>query len=408
MPKDQILVGVEIGTSKICAVVAGVKPDGNLIILGVGEAASRGIRKAEIVDFANARICLQEALTDAESRTDVTIEEVTIGVSGAHIASINNRGSVLLPDDNVEIEEQDILEVEESALQVNLPEDFTILHVFNQHYSVDGMEKVSAPKGMSGRKLDGDFHIIYGMETRISTVVRSLKELTIEHDQIVFNGIASAFAVLDESQKKMGVLVIDIGGGTTEYVVYVDGEIRLSGVLAVGGDHLTNDLSMGLRIPTQRAERLKINEGSVILGNSFPGETIVLKQDSSFAGREIEREQLNTILNARMEETFELLRDILERNGCLQYLGGGAILTGGGSRLQGLDHLIGQILQIPVRTGHARDVSGNTAIFEKPEYSAAIGLVKYAYMMSTQMQGGSIIDAVKDAWGSFMDRFKFH
>src|SRR5216117_1866855 len=288
MASNNLMIGLEIGTSKICVVVGESRPDGTVKILGVGQTPSRGVRKGEIVDFETAMKCVHEAVVDAEQKSDVMIRSVYVSVAGAHIQSFNNRGCVLLQDER-EIDEQDIDEVKVNAREVSIPAQNAFLHTIIQHYHVDGQDGVLNPIGMSGQKLEADFHIIHGIRTRIQNSIRCVKELPLDVEDVVFGGLASAQVVLTQHQKDLGALVIDMGGGTTNYVLYSEGAVRQSGCLAVGGDHITNDISMGLRIPMARAEKLKIEEGSCVLGNCLPGEMILLKDDSGFAGNDINR-----------------------------------------------------------------------------------------------------------------------
>ena len=378
MASSDLMVGLEIGTSKICVVVGEGRPDGTIKILGVGQAPSRGVRKGEIVDFETAMKCVHEAVVDAETNSDVMIRSVYVGVSGAHIMSFNNRGSVTLPEERDEIDEQDIEDVKLNAREVSIPAQNAFLHSIIQHYHVDGQDGVLNPIGMLGERLEADFHIIHGVRTRIQNTIRCVKELPLDVEDVVFNALASAQVVLTPNQKNLGALVIDIGGGTTDYILYVDGAVKQSGCLAVGGDHITNDISMGLRIPMTRAEKLKLTEGAVTLGNSLPGETILLKDDSGFAGKEIERETLNTIIHLRLRETFELLKRKLEEEPFINYIGEGIFITGGCSHLKGIDHLAEEIFELPARVSHAQTMSGLTSAFENPQFSAAIGLIKYA------------------------------
>jgi cell division protein FtsA len=378
MASNDLMVGLEIGTSKICVVVGEARPDGTIKILGVGEAPSRGVRKGEIVDFETAMKCVHEAVVDAEQKSDVMIRSVYVAVAGAHIQSFNNRGCVFLPDERDEIDEQDIEDVKVSAREVSIPAQNAFLHSIIQHYHVDGQDGVLNPSGMLGQKLEADFHIIHGVRTRIQNTIRCVKELPLEVEDVVFSALASAQVVLTQHQKNLGALVIDIGGGTTDYLVYVDGAVRQSGVLAVGGDHITNDISMGLRIPMTRAEKLKVEEGSVTLGNCLPGETILLKDDSGFAGKEIERETLNTIINLRLRESLELLKRQLDEESFVNYVGAGIFITGGCSLLHGVDHLAQEIFDMPAHVAHAQTMSGLTSAFENPQFSTAIGLIKYA------------------------------
>ena len=226
------------------------------------------------------------------------------------------------------------------------------------------------------------------MATRIKNSVRCVKEVGPEVLDVVFNPLATAQVLLDQNQKGLGALVVDFGGGTMDYLVYADGAVRQSGALAIGGDHITNDISLGLRIPMAKAERVKLEEGSVILGNSRPGETIVLKDDTGFAGKEVEREMLNTIIHCRVREAFELLKKRLDEDGTLPFLGAGLMLTGGCSLLKGINHLAEEIFGMPVHLTHAQTVSGLTSAFENPQFSTAIGLIKYADAMQPERPAG--------------------
>jgi len=388
MARDHILVGLEIGTSKICVVVGESKSDGSIKILGVGQAPSRGVRKGEIVDFDTAQKCVHEALVDAEEKSDVMIQSVYLGVTGAHIASFNNRGMVAIPEEQEEITDADCDSVRASARDVNIPSQNMFIHSILQHYYVDGQEGVLNPVGMMGHKLEADFHIIHGIGTRVKNAVRCVKEIPLEVEDVVLNPLAAAQVVLNQHQKNLGALAIDIGGGTSDYLMYVDGAVRQSGSLGIGGDHITNDISMGLRIPMARAEKLKMDEGSVTLGMSLPGETVTLKDDSGFAGKEVERETLNGIIHMRMRETFELLQRQLEASGDLHLLGAGIFITGGTSLLRGIDDLAQEIFELPVHITHAQTMSGLTSAFENPQYSTAIGLIKYAQAVQMDRPSG--------------------
>ena len=378
MAGNDLIVGLEIGTSKICVVVGEGRADGAIRILGVGQAPSRGVRKGEIVDFETAMKCVHEAVVDAEQKSDVMIRSVYVAVAGSHIQSFNNRGCVVLPEDRDEIDDQDIEDVKISAREVSIPAQNAFLHSIIQHYHVDGQDGVLNPIGMLGEKLEADFHIIHGVRNRIQNTIRCVKELPLDVEDVVFSPLASAQVVVTQHQKNLGALVIDIGGGTTDYILYVDGAVKQSGILAVGGDHITNDISMGLRIPMTRAEKLKIEEGSVILGNCLPGETIVLKDDSGFAGKEVERETLNTIIHMRLRECLELLKRQLEQESFINFTGAGIFITGGCSLLNGIDHLAEEIFEMPAHVAHAQTMSGLTSAFENPQFSTAIGLIKYA------------------------------
>ncbi|MEI6072050.1 MAG: cell division protein FtsA [Verrucomicrobiae bacterium] len=395
MAREDIQVGLEIGTSKVCAVVAECRKDGDIHLLGVGEAPSRGVRKGEIVDFENACNCVREALSDAQEKSDVEISDVWLAVTGSHIQSFNNRGSVVIPDEGGEITDEEIQEVEYKAKEISLPKENTILHSIIQHYYVDGQEGVLNPVGMLGSRLEADFHIIHGVTNRIQNSIRCVKECDIEVLDVVSSSLASAQVVLGQHQKEAGALVVDIGGGVTDYIVYLGGAVRHSGVLAVGGDHITNDISIGLRIPITRAEKLKVEEGSAVLGKSLPGDKIVLKNDTGFSGKEVEREMLNMIIHARLEELFTLLRKRLGDDVPQHLLGAGVMLTGGCSMIRGIREVAESVFEMPVQLTRAQAVTGPTSAFENPQFSTCIGLAKYAQAVRSEMPeeslGGRVI-----------------
>ena len=391
MARDDIHVGLEIGTTKVCAVVAECREDGEVRLLGVGETPSRGVRKGEIVDFENASNCVREALSDAEEKSDVEIKSVWLAVTGSHIHSFNNRGSAAIPEESGEITEEEIQEVEYKAKEISLPKENAILHSIIQHYYVDGQEGVLNPVGMLGSRLEADFHIIHGVTNRIQNSIRCVKECHIEVEDVVVSSLASAQVVLGQHQKESGALVVDIGGGVTDYIVYLDGAVRQSGVLAVGGDHITNDISIGLRIPITRAEKLKVEEGSALLGKSLPGEKIVLKNDTGFSGKEVEREMLNMIIHARLEELFVLLRKRFAGEVPERLLGSGVMLTGGCSMIRGIRDVAESVFDMPVHLTRAQAVSGPTSAFENPQFSTCIGLTKYAQAVRAETPDESFL-----------------
>ena len=388
MSSERIVVGLEIGTSKVCAVVASLRREGEIKILGVGQAPSRGVRKSEIVDFDTASKCVREALVDAEEKSDVEIHGVYLAVSGGHIKSFNNRGMVSIPEDRGEICEEDYEDVQAAAREVTIPPENSFLLSLLQHYYVDGQDGILNPIGMMGSKLEADFHIIHGVSTRIKNSLRCVAELDIEAEEVVFAPVAAAQVVFDQAQKNLGGLMIDMGGGTTGYVLYADGAIKRSGCLSVGGDHVTNDISLGLRIPMARAERLKVEEGSVDLEEATPGEMLVLKDETGFAGREVERAMLHNIIYCRVRETLELVRRDIGDDRLLDFLGAGVFLTGGGSLMRGMEGLVQEVFGHPVHLTHKPTVSGVTSAFDNPQFSTAIGLTKYAQAVQGDKQEG--------------------
>lgn len=406
MPKDRLLVGLEIGTTKVCAVVAETRPDGSLRIRGVGETKSAGIRKGEIVDFAKATQCVKDALVDAEEKADAEISSVWAAVTGGHIQSFNNRGITQIPPDRGEIDEEDIRDVESSAREVHIPEQNAFVHTMIQHYYVDNQDGVLNPIGMLGNKLEADFHIVHGIKTRIQNTLRCISDVDVDVEDVVLNSVASAQVVLDQHQKDLGAIVLDIGGGTTDYLVYEGGVIRHTGVLAIGGDHVTNDISIGLRIPIARAERLKMDEGSCDIQSAMPGETIILKNDLGFSGCEVERSVLNRIIYARIRELFELVEKDITQHCDINLVGSGVMITGGCCQLAGIHEVAEEVFELPVRSASAQEVGGPTSVFQNPQYATAIGVVKYAQLMDVAPERRSLFGGLSRRLGGLFRAFR--
>jgi cell division protein FtsA len=385
MARSCIYVGLEIGTSKICVVVGDARSDGSIKILGVGQAPSRGVRKGEILDFDTAQTCLQDALVRAEDRSDIMIRKVWLAITGPHIESCNNRGVLRIPDDQSEITEDDIEEVKEQASNVAIPPDNIFLHRIIRHYWVDGQEKVQNPVGMLGRKLEADYHIVHGIRNRVQNTVRCLREFPLEVEDVVFSPIAAAQVVLNREAREQGALLLDVGGGTTDYVVYDDGAIAASGSVGVGGDHISNDLSIVLKIPMSRAEKLKVEHGSVLPVEGGESDIIQLAGDTTFDGREVERAVLHDVIRARLTETFELVKKRLLAQGApLERLAGGLYLCGGTSQMRGIDQLAEEIFGLPARRSSFTPMTGLTSAFENPQYATPIGLIRYAQRVESE------------------------
>lgn len=404
MSRAQLFVGLEIGTTKICVVVVEGLPDGSIHILGVGETPSRGVRKGEIIDFASVTECVREAIIDAEEKSNVEIRSVWVAVSGGHLQSFNNRGTWILSNDHDAINQEDLRMVEMNAKEVTLPSSNVFLHTIIQNYHVDGNRNVIDPEGMIASRLEADFHIVHGVKNRIQNTLRCLESLQLDVEDMVMNSLASAQVVLTQQQKDLGALVIDMGGGTTDFLVYIDGAVRHSGVLALGGDHITNDISIGLRLPIVRSELLKIEEGSASLTDSLLEQKIHLKHDTGFSGCDIDRKALNTIIHARVNELMHLLRREVERSCHLDLLGAGIMLTGGCSKLRGIKKLTEEVFQLPVSVPLLSHVSGPTSTFENPELSTAIGLTKYANAVYSETPPENFFSKITSALGGLFGR----
>ncbi|MDZ4288029.1 MAG: cell division protein FtsA [Prosthecobacter sp.] len=382
MAKTTIYAGLEIGTHKICVVVGEAKRDGTIKILGVGQAPSRGVRKGEIVDFDKVQTCLNDALVRAEDRSDVMIRNVFLGVSGSHIESLNNRGAYRLPEGQTEVTEDDVEEAKEIARNVPIPQENVFLHSVTRQYVVDGQEAVRQPIGREGRLLEADYHIIHGVRSRIQNAIKCVREIPLEVEDVVFNPIAAAQVVLNRDAKNQGSLMIDLGAGTADYVLYEDGMISASGCVPLGGDHISQDLAMALQIPHSRAELVKIAEGSCLYEDVPEDEMLRIEDDNGFVLGEVERAFLNEVIHLR---TREILDQVKKR--CEQHIGrlaAGVYLTGGTSLLKGIDVVARDVFGMKVTRAGSAPVSGVTSTFENPQYSAPIGLIRYAQILDQE------------------------
>jgi cell division protein FtsA len=402
---SSIIVGLEIGTSKVCAVVGEQNADGGLNIVGVGQSPARGVRKGEIVDAAQAEECVRNAVVEAEQMADVEIRNVYLGVTGGHIRGFNNRGVHPVVSADREISEDDVQDVIKNAKAINLPAENTVVHAVRQHFFVDGQDGIANPVGMLGARLEVDVHVVHGITNRLQNAVRLVKGLQLEVDEIVFNGLASSLALLTNEQKELGALVIDIGGGTTDYVVYADGVIKYTGALALGGDHVSNDLGHGLKVPLSRAEKLKLEHGSALVDEAMKGRTLTITNELGLPLKTINVEHLQRIMSLRLEEIFQIVAQDLEQAGLADYLRAGVFLCGGCARVPQIAKLAEPILQMPVSLGQTNSVSGLKSALDQPEFVTAIGLAKFGSLKTRKREGKSSLAAgIKGVFGKLLQR----
>jgi cell division protein FtsA len=405
--EPHVIVGLEIGTSKVCAVVGEQNADGGLNIIGLGQSRSRGVRKGEIVDPAQAEEDVRNAIVEAEQMADVEIRSVYLGVSGGHVRGFNNRGVHPVVSADREISNDDVSDVIKNAKAVNLPAENSIVHAARQHFLVDGHDGVKDPVGLLGARLEVDMHVVHGNTNRLQNAVRLVKGLQLEVDEVVFSGLAASLALLTNEQKELGALVIDIGGGTTDYVVYVGGVIKHTGVLAVGGDHVSNDLGHGLKVPLSRAEKLKCEFGSAIVDESSAGRTITIANDLGLPLKVVNLDHLQRIMSLRVEEIFQLIAEDLEQAGLFDRLHAGVFLTGGGSRVPHIAELAGKIFDMPVSIGQTNSISGLKSALDQPEFTAAIGLVKFGSFKARKRESNTALmfmHGLKDTITNFWRR----
>ncbi len=393
-----LIVALEIGTTVVRAVIGESRADGHLMITGLGECPSRGVRKGEIVDFDNAVACVREALRLAEENGRVIINQVHLVVSGGHITSLVNRGSVPIMNSRKEITESDIDHVMETARAVSLPTDRQVLHTICQYFHVDDQEGVIDPEGMEGSKLSADMLIIHGLLMRLRNVVKVVRSVQVDVEDVAFGGLCAALAVLTAEDKEAGSVVIDLGGGTTDYVVYAHSAIAAAGSFGVGGDHITNDIARGLRIPIAEAERLKEEHGSAMVEMAARSQKVALPAESGLAERAVKVSDLHTITHLRMEETLNLVKtELLEKN-LLHSLGGGVVLAGGCAHMKNIVKLAEKVFGLPCRVGKPRGVAGLAVVTEGPEYAAIVGMARYGLksMEQKERERKSILGILKD------------
>ena len=393
---SDIIVGLEIGTSKICAVAAETNDKGVLNVIGIGQAKSRGVRKGEIIDVAAAEDDVRSAIAEAEQMANVEIRSVFLGVTGAHIRGLTNRGNHPIVSADREISEEDVQDAIKNAKAVNLPHDHTALHSIRQHFHVDGQDGIVNPVGMLGARLEVDLHVIHGNTNRLRNPVRVVRGLQLEVEDIVFNGLASALALLSNEQKELGALVIDMGAGTTEYIVYTNGTVKHSGVLAVGGDHVSNDIGYGLKLPLGRAEQFKLQHGGALLDKTVRNQVITIPNDLGLPEKNISLENLRLIINARLEEIFEIIEEDLARHDLLDHLRGGIFICGGGARVPAIEKLATEIFGLPAHVGRACSLNGLKSALDQPEFTTAIGLARFGSFQQKRKSSGGLLGSITE------------
>jgi cell division protein FtsA len=397
---SSIIVGLEIGTSKICAVVGDMSAANTLNIIGVGQARSRGVRKGEIADATLAGEDVRNAIDEAEQMANVEIRSVYLGVTGNHVRGFNNRGVHPVASADREITGEDVQDVVKNAKAINLPVDHTVIHAIRQLFQVDSQHGIQNPVGMFGAKLEVDVHVVHGQMNRLKNPIAVVRGLQLEVEEVVFTGLASALALLSNEQKELGALVIDLGAGAAEYVVYSNGVIQHTGVLAIGGDHISNDLAYGLKLPLKKAEQMKIERGGAFVDDSVKGQTIASDGDLGLPARIINLEHLRRIMSLRLEETFQLIESELSSLGLLDRLRAGVFICGGGARIPGIQMLAENIFQMPAFPGKTQSVSGLKSALDQPEFATAIGLVKFGSLQQKPKPGVGLAEGL---WKTFAE-----
>jgi len=376
--RDNILAAIDVGSSKVCTLVAEITPDEDLRILGVGITPSQGVKKGMVDNIQQASEAIAGSVERAERSSGSRILSAHVSIGGNHAQSMNNRGVSTIPGQQRPITEGDIDRAMEGAKSLNLPTNREILHSVPRFFIVDGQEHVSDPVGMYGQRLDMDTHIVTGSVTAIQNLTQCVESSGVEVEALVFSPLAAAEAVLEEEEKRQGVVLVDIGGGTTEIAVFVEGSIFHTCVLPVGGYHLTHDLVAGLRAPFSHVEELKVQYGSALPSQVDAEEIVELEAFGGHRTKEVSRRRIAEILQARVEEILEMIYIDVKRAGFDDMIAAGLVLSGGTASLTGINELSEMVLRMPVRTGIPRKIHGLADSLNGPAYATSVGLLHWA------------------------------
>jgi len=416
--RRRIITGLDIGTTKICALIAEVSGDDNIEIIGIGLAPSNGLRKGIVVDIDKTSHAIKSAVQKAERMAGQKVESAYVGIAGSHIKSINSHGVVAVTGDEKEIKESDINRVLEAARIIPVSSEEDILHVLPREFIVDGSPGIQDPLGMSGIRLEVETHIIKGASTSIQNLVKSVLRAGLSVEEVVLEPLASSQAVLSNDEKELGVVLADIGGGTTDLIVFHEGSIAHTSVLPVGGNHVSNDIAVGLRTPVSEAEKIKIMHGSVIADNVDENDKIEVLAASGRERKQLSRKMLSQVIEPRMEEIFNLVKKELDTVGPKDLTPAGMVLTGGASLLSGSAELASDITELPVRIGEPDYVSGLSNVIDNPVYikkgdnvpraifSTAVGLIEFGINNGDAKQGSSGSNNSREVVNSFFSKLK--
>ncbi|MDD5296683.1 MAG: cell division protein FtsA [Rhodocyclaceae bacterium] len=369
----ELIVALDIGTSKIVAVVAELTPEGRMEILGIGSQESRGLKKGVVVNIESTVDTISRVVQEVELMADCKVKEVYTGIAGSHIRSFNSNGMVAIKDK--EVSPMDVDRVIETARAMPIPADQQILHILTQEFIIDGQDGVKEPIGMSGIRLEVRVHIVTGAVSAAQNIVKCVRRCGLEVMDLVLQPLASSYAVLTEDEKELGVCLVDIGGGTTDIAVFTQGAIRHTAVLPIAGDQITNDIAMALRTPTQDAEDLKVRYGVALQQMADPEEMFEVPGIGERSPRKLSRLALADVIEPRVSELFELVQAELRRSGYEELLSSGVVLTGGSSVMRGMVELAEEIFHLPVRVGVPAYDGNLSDVLRSPRYATAMGLL---------------------------------
>jgi len=372
--RENLIVGLDIGTTKICAIVGAVTDEG-LDIVGIGTSPSRGLRKGVVINIEGTVSAIRKAIQEAELMAGCEIKTVFAGIAGGHIKGLNSQGVIAIK--NREVTNEDVRRVIDAAKAIAIPMDREVIHILPQEFIIDDQDGIKEPLGMSGVRLEARVHIVTGAVASAQNIIKSCNKAGVDVGDIVLEQLGSAEAVLTADEKDLGVALVDIGGGTTDVAIFVDGAIKHTAVLSLGGNHLTNDIAVGLRTPTAEAEKIKQTSGCCLVSKVGKDETIEVPSVGGREPRILSRQLLAEILEPRVEEIFTLVNREIVKSGFEDLIASGVVLTGGSVILPGMPELAEQVFDLPVRRGVPQGIGGLSDVVNSPIYATGVGLVKY-------------------------------
>jgi len=381
---QNLMVGLDIGTSKIGAIVADLGPEGQIEVIGIGSHPSKGLKKGVVVNIESTTQSIQRAVEEAELMAGCQIDSVFAGIAGSHIQSLNSHGIVAIRDK--EVAQADVDRVIDAAKAVAIPADQKLLHVIPQEFVIDDQDGIKEPVGMCGVRLEAKVHLVTGAVSAAQNIIKCVRRCGLEVDDIILEQLASSYAVLTEDEKELGVCLVDIGGGTTDIAVFTEGAIRHTAVIPIAGDQITNDIAVALRTPTQYAEEIKKKYACALTQLASPDESIEVPSVGDRPPRRLARQTLAEVVEPRYEELLTLVLNELRRSGFEDLCAAGIVLTGGCSKMEGVIDLAEEVFHVPVRLGVPGNVSGLVDVVRNPIYATGVGLLLYGSKQQSELR----------------------
>ena len=392
----RMIVGLDIGTSKVVAIVGEIGVDGQIEIVGIGSNPSKGMKKGVVVNIESTVQSIQRAVEEAELMAGCQIHSVFVGIAGSHIRSLNSHGIVAIRDR--EVYSLDLERVIDAAQAVAIPADQKVLHILPQEYVIDNQEGIKEPMGMSGVRLEAKVHLVTCAVNAAQNIEKCIRRCGLEVEEIILEQLASSYSVLTDDERELGVCLVDIGGGTTDIAIFTEGSIRHTGVIPIAGDQVTNDIAMALRTPTQHAEEIKIKYACALTQLAGADETIKVPSVGDRPPRDLSRQSLAEVVEPRYDELFTLVQAELRRSGFEDMVPAGIVLTGGTSKMEGVMELAEEIFHMPVRVGYPQSVQGLTDIVRNPIYATGVGLLQYGLQHADDIGTGSRGTTSGESW----------